>query len=119
VKAGDIVAVDWRDALPGSGEANKARPAIVVSASQFFGSGLPFEIVVPLTGEAALAIPGASLRIDPTAQNGCTKPSYALAWNVQSVPHLRLRKTPSRVTSEQLAEIRAQVAACVAPKSDA
>jgi len=116
VKAGDIVAVDWRDALPGSGEANKARPAIVVSASQFFGSGLPFEIVVPLTGEAALAIPGASVRIHPTAENGCTKPSYALAWNVQSVPHVRLHTTPSRVTGEQLAEIRAQIAACVASK---
>lgn len=113
VIAGRIVAVDWRDVFPGSGEPNKARPGIIVGSPRFFGSGLPFEIVVPLTGEEALAIAGASLRIMPTSENGCTKPCYALAWNVQAVPHARLTQTPSSITADELARIREYIAACV------
>lgn len=112
--AGQIVKVNWRDALVASGEPNKQRPGIIVGSPRFFGSGLPFEIVVPLTGEAALAIQGASVRIPATAENGCTKPSYALAWNVQCVPHTRLAATPSHVTAAELASIRTQIASCVA-----
>jgi mRNA interferase MazF len=111
--AGDVVLVDWRDALPGAGEPNKRRPAIIVGCARFFGTGLPYEIVVPLTGEEALAITGASTMIEPTAQNGCVKTSYALAWNVQAVPHARLMQTRSRITADQLATIRAQIAECV------
>jgi len=106
--------VDWRDALLNSGEPNKRRPAIVVSSPRFFDTGLPFEIVVPLTGEAALAIAGASTVVEPTADNGCTKRSYALAWNVQTVPLVRMTETPSHITDEELGDIRAQIATCVA-----
>ena len=113
MKAGTIVLVDWRDALPGSGEPNKRRPGVVVSSPRFFGRDLPFEIVVPLSGEADLAIVGASLTIHPTKENRCTKPSYALAWNVQAVPHRRLRETMAHITSSELAAIRAQITACV------
>lgn len=110
---GQIVTVNWRDALLNLGEPNKQRPGIVVSSPRFFGSVLPFEIVVPLAGEAALAIAGASLSIPPTPENGCTKPSYALAWNVQCVPHTRPTATPSHVTAAELAAVRAQIGACV------
>jgi mRNA-degrading endonuclease toxin of MazEF toxin-antitoxin module len=106
--------VDWRDALPGAGEPNKRRPAVVVSSPRFFGTGLPFEIVVPLTGESALAIAGASTVIEPTSDNGCTKRSYALAWNVQTVPHARLTDTPSYITDDELGDIRAQISYLVA-----
>lgn len=105
--------VDWRDALPGTGEPNKRRPGIVVGSPRIFGTGLPFEIVVPLTSEEALAVAGASVEIPPSRRNGCTKTCYALAWNVQAVPHARLSETPSQITADQLAEIRAQIAACV------
>ena len=113
MKPGAIVLVDWRDALPGSGEPNKRRPGIVVSSPRFFGKGLPFEIVVPLTSEPALAIVGASLPIHPTKENRCTKTSYALAWNVQAVPHLRLSETSAHVTPRELTTIRTQIAECV------
>ncbi len=111
--AGQIVAVNWRDALPNSSEANKSRPGIVVSSPQFFGRELPFEIVVPLTGAAALAIKGASVLIQPTPENRCTKPSYALAWNVQAVPHARITETSSKVTAAELRLIRKQISDCV------
>ncbi len=111
---GQIVTVNWRDVLLGSGEPNKQRPGVIVGSPRFFGSVLPFEIVVPLTGEAELAIEGASVSIPPTPENGCTKCSYALAWNVQCVPHARLTATRSRITGAELASIRAQIAFCVA-----
>jgi mRNA-degrading endonuclease toxin of MazEF toxin-antitoxin module len=113
VIAGQIVSVDWRDALIGSGEPNKRRPGIIVGSSRFFGDGLPFEIIVPLTGESDLAISGASLLIRPTPENGCTKSCYALAWNVQSVPHARLAETPSHITDDELRRIRRQIAGCI------
>jgi mRNA-degrading endonuclease toxin of MazEF toxin-antitoxin module len=106
---GRIVMVDWRDALPGAGEPNKRRPAIVVGSQRFFGTGFPFEIVVPLTGQSALAIAGASTAIEPTSTNGCTKRSYALAWNVQTVPRVRLTETSSYITEDALHAIRAQI----------
>jgi mRNA-degrading endonuclease toxin of MazEF toxin-antitoxin module len=113
VKPGRIVMIDWRDALPGAGDPNKRQPAIVVSSPRFFGTGLPFEIVVPLTGESALAIAGVSTVIEPTAENGCTKRSFALAWNVQAVPHARLTATSSHISEVELGDIRAQIRSAV------
>ncbi len=113
MKGGQIVLVDWRDALPGSAEPSKHRPGVVVGSPDFFDGTLPVEIVVPLTGERALAVPGGAILIPPTADNGCTKTSFALAWNVQTVPHARLSETRSSITDDQLRAIRRQIADCV------
>lgn len=113
MKAGDIVVVDWRDSIDGSGEPNKRRPAVVIGEPPVFGTDLPFEIVVPLTGEVDLAIPGASLPIPPTSSNGCTKLTYALSWNAQSVPHRRITTTRSHVAPHEVELIRDQVARCI------
>lgn len=113
MRAGQIVIVDWRDGLPGTGEPNKRRPAVIIGSPPVFGSGLPFELVVPLTGEADLAIAGASILIATTPLNGCTKPCHALSWNVQPVPHPRLSPTHSQILDDELTLIRRQVAACV------
>ena len=113
MKPGQIVKVDWRDALPNSGEPNKPRPGVIVSSSLFF-EALPFKLIVPLTGSEHMALEDASVLIEPTPANGCTKSSYALSWNVQCVPHIRLTETPSRISDDQLTRIREQVARCVA-----
>lgn len=113
MKAGQIVIVDWRDAIAGFGEPNKLRPAVVVGSRRIFAEAFPFEIVVPLTSEAALAIFNAAVRIEPTKANECARTCYALSWNVQCVPHQRLRATAARVSDEQLATIRRQICACV------
>jgi len=111
---GDIVAVDWRDdAIPRSLEPNKRRPAVVIGSPRFFDADVPLRIVVPLTTREELNIRAATLRIEPTAKNGCTAISYALAWNVQTVPFARIRTTPSSVTDEQLAGLRKLVARCI------
>lgn len=113
--AGDIVLVDWRDVLPNSRIPNKRRPAIIVGVDGWFGDDFPFSIVVPLTAQSALAIQGASLAIEPSSENGCIKTCYALSWNVQSVPHLRVTTTASRIETAQLDEIRAQIVSCISP----
>ncbi len=110
---GRIVAVDWRDAIPGSGEPNKKRPGIVVTSRTFFGDNHEFELVVPLSGREELAIAWASTRVEPTHENRCTKTCFALSWNVQSVPHVRLVQTASEVSADILASIRAQIVTCL------
>jgi mRNA interferase MazF len=70
-------------------------------------------IVVPLTEDAGLAIAGLTLLIQPTAENGCTKPSWAISYNVTATSKARLHRTPSRITTAQLGEIRRQIAVAV------
>src|SRR5271165_3863293 len=110
--AGDIVIADWRgDALPK--EPNKRRPAVVVEDDGLFAPCYPNAILVPLTEDAALAIPDLSVAIAPTAENGCGKPCWAVSHLVATTSKARLRATPSRVTPEQLAAIRRQIALAV------
>ncbi len=103
-KAGQIVLVDWRDALPK--EPNKNRPAIVIEDSELFDPSYPNLILVPLAEDPHLAIADLSVELPPTAENGCTKPSYALAHHVTTTSKQRVTETPSRITDGQLAEIR-------------
>jgi mRNA-degrading endonuclease toxin of MazEF toxin-antitoxin module len=110
VAAGAIVVADWRGAKPK--EANKKRPAIVVEAPLFVAT-FPNLILVPLTEDPGLVIPGLTVAILPTAENGCTKPSWALSYNVTATSKTRLNRTPSRITAEQLADIRHQIAVAI------
>lgn len=109
--AGQIVVVDWRDALPK--EPNKLRPAIVVEDDRLFDPAYPNVILVPLTEDERLAIPELSLAIDPTPQNGCPKRCHALSHCVATTSATRVRATPSRVTDQQLRVIRRQIALAV------
>ena len=75
--AGQIVLVDWRDALPK--EPNKQRPAVLVEDNDLFDETYPNLILVPLAEDLHLAIADLSVLIPPTPNNGCAKPCYALA----------------------------------------
>lgn len=100
---------DWRgDALPK--EPNKRRPAVVVEDHGLFASSYPNAILVPLTEDAALAIPDLSVQITPTAENGCSKPCWAVSHLVATTSKARLQATRSHITPEQLAVIRRQIA---------
>ncbi|MBP2294473.1 type II toxin-antitoxin system PemK/MazF family toxin [Azospirillum rugosum] len=104
LEAGQIVLVDWRDALPK--EPNKLRPAIVVEDSDLFDPSYPNVILVPLTTEPQIAIEDLSVTIVPSVENGCSKPSFALAHHVTTTSKHRIKPTSSRVTNDQLSEIR-------------
>ena len=112
LRAGQIALADWRgDALPK--EPNKLRPAVVVEDNGLFAPGYPNAILVPLTDDAALVIPDLSVAIAPTTENGCAKPCWAASHLVATTSKHRLTATPSRVTAEQLAAIRRQIALSV------
>jgi mRNA-degrading endonuclease toxin of MazEF toxin-antitoxin module len=110
-EAGQIVIADWRDGLPK--EANKLRPAVVVEDTALFGSAYPNVILVPLTEDGSMVMPELSVRIDPTPENGCTKTCFAVSPLVAGTAKLRVRATASRITAEQLARIRRQVAEAI------
>jgi mRNA-degrading endonuclease toxin of MazEF toxin-antitoxin module len=110
--AGDIVIADWRgDAL--SKEPNKLRPAVVIQDETLFGPNYPNVILVPLTEDAGLAIQDLVEPIEPSTENGCTKRCFALAPFVASTSQARVRATKSRITADQLARIRRQVAEAI------
>jgi mRNA interferase MazF len=108
---GQIVLVNWRDALPN--EPNKLRPAIVVEDSALFGSSYPNMILVPMSGDRESAPVGLSLTIDPTSENGCTKRCYALSAYVATTSKRRITETQSRILPEQLHTIRHQIALAI------
>lgn len=110
-EAGQIVIVDWRDAIPTV--ANKRRPAVVIEDDTLFGPNYPAVILVPLTEDAGLAVPSLSVRIDPTPENGCTKTCFAVSHFITATSVSRVRATPSRLTDAQLGRIRSQIATAI------
>jgi mRNA interferase MazF len=112
LSAGQIVIADWRgDALPK--EPNKRRHAVVVEDHGLFATNYPNAILVPLTEDGAIAIPELSVAIAPTAENGCSKDCWAVSHLVATTAKARLRATPSRITADQLARIRRQIALAI------
>jgi mRNA interferase MazF len=109
--AGQIVIVDWRDALPK--EPNKLRPAIIAEDDDLFDPSYPNVILVPLTEDERLAIPELSLAIDPTPENGCPKRCWALSHCVAATSAARVRPTHSRITDQQLQVIRRRIALAI------
>jgi hypothetical protein len=111
-KAGDIVIADWRGvALPK--EPNKLRPAVMVEGHGLFAADYPNVILVALTDDSALVIPGLAETIDPTPENACPRRCFAPAPFVSCTASVRVRATGSKVTPEQLARIRTQVAEAI------
>lgn len=104
LNAGQIVTVDWRDALPK--EPSKRRPAIVVEDSDLFGPAYPNVILVPLADDPHLAIKDLSVEIHPSPENGCSKACFALAHHVTTASKQRVTPTNSRISAAELAEIR-------------
>jgi mRNA-degrading endonuclease toxin of MazEF toxin-antitoxin module len=111
LRAGQIVLVDWRDALPR--EPNKLRPAVVVEDDALFDPNYPNVILVPLSGDPSIAPPELALAIEPTPENGCSNRCYALSCYVATTSVLRLQATASFVQPDQLAEIRRQIAIAI------
>ena len=109
--AGQIVLVDWRDALPK--EPNKLRPAIVVEDDELFDPAYPNLILVPLSRDLAVAPRDLALAIEPTPENGCTERCYALSCYVATTSVKRVRPTSSYVRPEQVALVRRQIAMAI------
>jgi uncharacterized protein YifN (PemK superfamily) len=92
---------------------NKRRPAVVVEDDGLFAPSYPHAILVPLTEDAALAIPDLSVAIVPDPENGCSRPCWAVSHLVATTSKARLSATPSRITPGQLTAIRRQIVLAV------
>ena len=110
-EAGQIVIADWRDAIPR--EPNKLRPAVVIEDSGLFDRLYPAVILVPLSDQVDFAIPSLAVAIEPTPENGCSKPCWAISHFVTATSVARITATQSRVTAAQLGQIRRQVAEAI------
>lgn len=109
--AGEIVLADWRNALPK--EANTLRPAVVVEAEGLFHPDYPNLLLVPLTEDARLGMPDLVVRIEPSPENGCAKPSVILATHVTATSKQRVRRTGTCITPEELSQVRERIALAI------
>jgi mRNA interferase MazF len=82
----------------------------VVEDDTLFDPAWPNILVVPLTNDPRLAIPGLSVVIDPTPENGCERQCFALAASVTSVTRARVCATGSRVEPAHPRDIRHRIA---------
>jgi mRNA interferase MazF len=107
---GQIVLVDWRgDGLPK--EPNKLRPCVVVEDTELFDEAYPNVLIVPLTDDPGLVIPSLAVTIEPTPENGCSKPCYAAAHCVTAASKQRITQiTQSHVTAGEVEAIRRRIA---------
>ena len=113
LKAGQIVAVDWRKdpadpaQNPEPPEPNKLRPAVVVQDTELFDPAYPTVLVVPMTGDSALAIPDLTVVLQPCRTNGCKKLSYLLPQHLTCVAKTRITSvTQSEITPAELQQLR-------------
>jgi mRNA interferase MazF len=113
LKAGQIVAVDWRKEPadpaqdPQPPEPNKLRPAVVVQDTDLFDPAYPTVLVVPMTGDSALAIPDLTVVLQPCRTNGCKKLSYLLPQHLTCVVKTRITSvTQSEITPAELQQLR-------------
>jgi mRNA interferase MazF len=113
LQAGQIITVDWRrDPVdpgqdPHPPEPNKLRPAVVVQDTELFDPSYPTVLVVPMTGDPALAMTDLTVVLQPTPTNGCTKVSYLLPQNLTCVAKTRITAaTESRIAPAELRQLR-------------
>jgi mRNA interferase MazF len=103
---GDIYTIE----IPPSNGHEQAgsRPAIIVQAPQF-EKQLPTALIVPLTSQlAAQTFPGSFL-IHPDTENGLTKDSVVLVFQLRAIDKRRLKRKLGRLNKQHLAQLHQQV----------
>jgi mRNA interferase MazF len=93
-------------------EIQKTRPAIVIS-SDYIGK-LPLKLVVPITDwKPAFASDLWHVRLDPTEQNGLTKPSAADALQSRSLDTRRFIRKLGTLPDSDMQEITKAIVAII------
>jgi len=83
------------------------RPAIVVQTDDT-DANLPTTMVVPMTSNlAAMRFPY-TFRVDPSPQNGLTKPSVLLVFQLRAIDKGRLGKTIGNLEQHHLQQLESQ-----------
>ena len=125
LKAGQIVTVDWRKDPddpaqdPQPPEPNKLRTAVVVQDTELFDPAYPTVLVVPMTGDPALAIPrpdrGAAAQSEQRLQEGelpapaepdlCSQDTDHRRYQVSDHPNRTAAATPVGRAEHRRAEL--------------
>ncbi len=93
-------------------EIQKTRPAVVIS-SDFIGK-LPLKLVVPITDwKDSFASDLWHVRLDPTNQNGLSKPSAIDALQTRSLDTRRFVRKLGLLTASDLQEVTRAIAAII------
>jgi mRNA interferase MazF len=93
LKRGDIVLIVL------TGEFGKPRPALVIQTDTAFPS--EYITCIPITGTLK-RVPDVRIPIDPTLQNGLTKPSELMVDLVQTASLSRFRDIIGRIDTETM-----------------
>ncbi len=93
MKRGDIVLIVL------TGEFGKPRPALVIQTDTAFPS--EYITCIPITGTLK-RVPDVRIPIDPTLQNGLTKPSELMVDLVQTASLSRFRDIIGRIDTETM-----------------
>lgn len=99
---GDIYTID----IPPTNGHEQAgnRPAIIFQSPQF-EKQLPTVLIVPLTSQlAAQTFPGTFL-IHPDSENGLTKDSVALVFQLRAIDKKRLKRKIGRLNATHLTQL--------------
>ena len=93
-------------------EIKKQRPVVVVSSDAI--GKLPIKLVAPITGWSTGFIQTLwHVKIDPDSLNGLTKPSAVDALQLRGIDLQRFIRMAGRVSSIQMDEITAAIAAVI------
>ena len=107
---GEICSVNF-DPTVGA-EISKIRPAVLINPSSI--GRLPLVIVVPITDWKSNYQNYVWFTfLEPTLENGLTKPSGADAFQIKSFSEIRLMQKVGRITVSQLESVSTSVALCV------
>ncbi len=82
----------------------------VVEETDLFAPGYPNVILVPVTEDEDLAISDLSVVIEPINESGCSKRCVVVSHLMATTSKALIEPTTSRITPEELAEVRQQIA---------
>jgi len=113
LRAGQIITVDWRKEPndpaqdPQPPEPNELGPAVMVQDWELFAPAYPTVLVVPMTGDPALAMADLTVVLQPSSTNGCRKVIDLLPQNLSCVAKTRITEaTDCCVTASELQQLR-------------
>lgn len=101
----------WLVLLPFAGgrEQRGLRPAIVIQ-DPAYGQRSPLVLVVPLTSQlSALRFP-ATIRLDPSPENGLSVPSVAMVFQTRALDRSRFVRPIGQITPNDLESILLELA---------
>jgi mRNA interferase MazF len=95
----------WVTFPPSNGHEQSGRRPAIVLQDEVYASGLPVVFVAPVTGSVANARFQATVRVQPTPDNGLYKESVVLVFHTRAIDRRRFGNRIGFVTPAVLAQV--------------